>query len=73
MGPKIVERRTGYNGCDRCPDYDNNVTPEAAGSYKLYGFCYKYAAWVTTLDEPDLHIIKCGIRNRNNAYRITKK
>lgn len=56
MSIKLVK----YNDCDRCSNYDNNVIPTVAGSYKLCGFCYWAESWVTLLDEPDLHIIKCG-------------
>ena len=73
MGVRIVERKTGYKGCDRCPDFDSKVIPTVAGSYKLCGFCYRHAGWVTLLNDPGLPILKCEGNEGNNDHRINKE
>lgn len=70
MAIQMVERKLGYNGCDNCPDFDNNVIPTAARSYKLCGFCYRHKTWVTLLDNLDLSILKC---EGSNVSRINKR
>lgn len=59
MAVRLIERKVGYLGCDGCSSFKKIVSGTGHSSYKLYGFCYEYTAWVTLLDDKDLPILKC--------------
>lgn len=56
---KLIKRRVGYNGCDNCWYKDNKVDPSYFTQYNLWGFCTKYVAWITLLDDKEMPIQIC--------------
>ena len=70
MSIKLVERKTGYNGCDNCYYFDIKIGAAGHSSYQLYGFCRRHVAYVTLIDDPEMPVFKC---EGACAYRIYKK
>lgn len=42
-----------------CKYFDNSVKPYVADSYKVIGFCYRYAAWVIKEEHEGIPTITC--------------